>query len=214
MYFKFPMYFGILFITLVLGCRRWRQLKRADKMLVLLVGLTILQEIVAYGCYKVFRNNMFTYHVYSPIEFFVICLFFNEQNKILKQNNIGIGLGIIGILAGISNTVFLQPLNVFNSYYLLFEGTMIILLCLLSLYSILINDNVNFKMQSFFWVTLALMFYWSITYTGWGVFSFIDMKKKTLYHIYDIVIYVSNLMFYSFLSIILFNYKKLNYSVT
>jgi hypothetical protein len=123
-------------------------------------------------------------------------------------------IGTAGIFISIANTVFLQPFKIFNSYYLLFEGTIIILLCLLSLSDILLNELPDFKNQSFFWVTLALLFYWSTTYTGWGVFGVLEMRKSPIIKIIEIVLFFSNMSFYGVISYVFINYKKLTHSAT
>jgi len=211
---KYPVYFGVLLMTLVLGCRKWKELQTADKVLASLIAITILQEIIAYFSYKIIKNNMYTYHFYSPIELFLICYYFNERSRFLKKRNIGLIIGGVGIVVSLANTIYLQPLKIFNSYYLLFEGAAIILLCLLSLSDILLNELIDFKKQSFFWITLALLFYWSTTYTGWGIFGMLDMRKSGLLKILEIVLFFSNLSFYGVISMVFINYKKLTPSVT
>ncbi len=210
---RLPIYILLVLITFISGYRRWNMLYKADKIITILMGLTLVQELAAYLCFKIFRNNMFTYHIYSPVEFFLICLYFNTSSAFLKRTNIGIIIGVAGVVLSIINSWYFQPLNTFNSYYLLFEGTVIIILCLFSLCEILLADIPDFRKRSYFWITLALMFYWSVTYTGWGIYNLLDAGRSSLYIISERIIYTANLMFYLGIAAIFFNYHKLISSV-
>jgi hypothetical protein len=201
-------YLFLLSIILVLGFRKWNILQPADKVIIVLIGLTLLQETAAFLCYKYMGNNIFTYHIYSPIEFFLLCMYFNQINRMLKRKNIGLLIGIAGIAVGIINTSRFQSLMTFNSYYLLFEGTIIIILCLLTLCDILLSDSLDFNKRSYFWVTLALMLYWSITYTGWGIFNLLDAKNTSLLKTFTTISQGSNIVFYLSIGLIFTYYKK------
>src|ERR1044072_8325350 len=100
-------------------------LKNKDKsntLLCILLGLTLANELVAYFAAKKFGNNLIVYHSFSPIQFFVVALYFNYNIPEFKKYNLGIYIGIAGIILGFINTFFIQGVNVFNSFYVLFEG--------------------------------------------------------------------------------------------
>lgn len=201
-------YLLLLFITFCLGARKWGILQASDKVITVLIGLTLLQEATAFLCYKYIGNNIFTYHIYSPIEFFLICFYFNLINKILRKNNIGLLIGIAGVIVSIINTSNFQPLKTFNSYYLLFEGTIIIILCLLTLCDVLLSDSFDFNRRSYFWITLALMLYWSITYTGWGIFNLLNAENRSFLKTFMVISQGSNIVFYISIGFVFIYYKK------
>lgn len=203
-----PIYLILLSTTFLMCCFRWRNLKPADKLIPTLLGLTVLQELAAYGCYKLYQNNMPTYHIYSPVEFFILCLYFNRSTKTFGKRNLGFSIGLIGVAAGIINTAYLQPILTFNSYYLLFEGTVIIIMCLVSLCEILLEETQDFINRPSFWFILALMLYWSVTYTGWGVFNLLQGTSSKLHIVFTSILYIANLLFYATIAVISITYKK------
>lgn len=201
-------YFLLLFVTFFLGARKWPMLQVSDKVITVLIGLTLLQEATAYLCYKYIGNNIFTYHIYSPIEFFLICAYFNSINKLLRKNNIGLLIGVAGVIISIINTSNFQPLRTFNSYYLLFEGTIIIILCMLTLCDVLLSDSFDFNRRSYFWITLALMLYWSITYTGWGIFNLLSAEDRSFLKTFMLISQGTNIVFYMSIGFVFIYYKK------
>lgn len=206
-------YLLLLLITFALGCSKWRMLLYADKVLVILIGLTFLQETAANLVYTITGSNAVTYHIYSPIEFFLLCLYFNDTNPLFKKNRTGIVIGVSGVLLSIGNTIWLQHVNTFNSYYLLFEGTCIVILCLLSLCGILLDEQLDFKRQPYFWVTLCLLFYWCLTFTSWGVYNLLDDSSIILSNTMEVTLYTANVLLYACIATVFFNYKKLIHSV-
>ena len=202
-------YLTLLAITFCLGIYRWRQLNSSDRIIAVLIALTLVQEIVAFVGYWFWRHNLFTYHFYSPIEFFIICYYFNSNSAILVKRNWGILLGVFGIGVAIVNTLFFQPITVFNSYYLIFEATFIIILCLLSLAEQLLDDSVHLKSTQFM-ITVVLLLYWSLTYIGWGVFE--RLVSGWLLRISKVLLQLTNYIFYASIAIIFLRYHKLNRS--
>lgn len=209
-----PVYLVLLFLTGVLAIKQWPFLKSADKLIAAMVFIAMLQETVAYACDKLMQNNMFTYHFYSPVEFVIVCLYFNANSRLLGKRNTGIALAVFGVLVSIMNTLLFQPLNTFNSYFVLFEATTIIILCLLSLFETLSDNFLEFRKLSHFWITVALLLYWSCTYTSWGIFSLININDRSMLYLAEWILYCSNLMFYLLIGAVFLNYKKLILSGT
>lgn len=206
---RFIIYLIFLLTAFFTGASKWKIFARTDRWLVLLMGITIVQEACAYFFSMRFRSNLITYHVYSPVEFFIICSYFNGTVRLLKRRHAGIIIGVAGIVIAVLNTLLLQPLSSINSYYLLFEGCLIIILCQFSLLQILMNEEANpYRLMSF-WITVCFLFYWSITFAGWGLYGILVQRHLTAGPVVDMVLYLSNLIFYIVIACIFFNYSRL-----
>ncbi len=201
-------YLIILLLTTIAAWRRYPILNQAGKTIVWLVSLTLLSETVARICALTVHNNMFVYHIYNPLQFFLICMFFNYSVAQFRQRNIGIYIGVAGVIVGVLNTALLQPLLTFNSYYLLFEGLMIILLSLYSFYQILIkeDDYEIIKNPNFLFTALMLVF-WSFSYVFWGMKDYLDVLLTSGYHYKFLQLLV--IAFYSSFLYIFINYNRL-----
>jgi hypothetical protein len=73
-------------------------------------------EILATVSAKLFENNLFGLHIYTIVQFVVLTLFFRNCFKIFNikfKYFLILGIGICPILL---NSIFIQPLDTFNSY--------------------------------------------------------------------------------------------------
>lgn len=152
---------------------------------------------------------MVFYHVYSPVELLLVSFYFNESVLMLKKRNWGLLIGLSGIVAAIINAFIFQPVTTINFNFLLLEGTIISVFCLLSFHQIVLDEKFIVTALTQFWVTSLLLIYWCLTYTGWGVFMLAEHDQSILRQTFHKILVGSNLLFYmGFVSIFLF-YKKL-----
>lgn len=200
---------SLSFCAFATGAFRWRQLSQADKWLCYLMLLSVLQEFIAYAAAKALRNNLFTYHVYNPLELLVICFYFNESIDVLKGRYLGVWIGLGGMLLSLFCTLVLQPVWTFNSFFLMFEGFCVILLSLLAFYRILIKDDESSPLRkAHFWITACLLVYWSSTYTTWGLYT-IFQQRNYYVDLAGNVISIANVLFYAGISLLFVRYLKL-----
>lgn len=203
---RFIVYLLLLVLAFVSGAYRWKLLSEADKWLCFLLLLTVLQEIIAYASGWLFRNNLFTYHVYSPLELFIICMYFNDCVPVLRKKNLGLWIGTAGIVLSIVASTWLQPLSGFNSLFLMFEGLCVILLCMFAFYKLLLQEDISLRGMAHFWITVCFLVYWSITYASWGLYSiFLEQNLKWA----NAVLLGSNMIFYVGILILFLRYPKL-----
>jgi hypothetical protein len=205
----FCVYFFLLIAFAVTGILRWRHLSTADKFLAVLAGLTIVDEAIAFLFHEHNRNNMVVYHIYSPLELLLLSLYFNQSVVALRRWNAGIIVGIAGFVAAAVNAMVFQPTTGMNSNFLLLEGTAIIVFCLLSLHQIVLDEIHQSYRLAHFWITCLLMIYWSLTFTGWGVYMLVDKQEHLLYSIFYKVLSGANLIMYAGLALIFLFYKML-----
>lgn len=149
-------------------------------MIVILLGCTLISEYMADLLARRYHNNMVVYHVYAPLHLLLVSLYFNQSIPSFKRRRLGWYIGLVGIIVAVINSLFLQPIEVFNSYYLLFAGFLIISMSLYAFYKILENDDVSTLNNPHFWISLLLLFFWSVTYFHWSVYEILS-KAMTEY---------------------------------
>lgn len=170
---------AMIIIAVVCGIYRYKYLDGASRILLLMISIGLSNEIIAYYFAKVYHNNMKVYNSYSIVELFILSLYFDKSIAIFQKWHIGIYIGSIGVVLGITNFLFLQSLSSFSTNYLLFEGFCIILMALIAFYYLLLNqDDLRLYRYPHFWFTSILLFFWSVTYVTWGIFPIIHSKEN------------------------------------
>src|SRR4051812_14478048 len=101
-------YFLLLILCFGVSLAQLQYLSKADRYISALLFLTIASESVSWYFETAYHNDMVVFHVSCPIELFLICCYFGESVPVLKSKKIGPLLGVIGIVAAIGNSIFLQ----------------------------------------------------------------------------------------------------------
>lgn len=201
-------YLCALCFSFVIGLIKFRRLDQATRILILLLGLTIGSEGLAFSFAKRHVNNMPIYHFYSPIELFISSLYFNYSVPALRKNNIGWYIGLIGIVAGFLNAKYLQPLTSFNSYFLLFEGFCILSLSLFAFYTILENEEFLIFKTPHFWICCIMMFFWGVTYASWSLYNTLGTRKIEVIPYFGLLLLAFNVINYLAFGIVFIFYPK------
>lgn len=201
-------YFSILiFISFKCVILR-KELSKADKWITIWIFATIISELCGiYGILK-YKNNMPVFHIWSPIELFLISMYFNESVAFLKKYKIGIIIGIIGCLVALINVIFFQPINTLNSIFLLFEGFVIICYCLFAFYFLVLKEQ-EIIYNTHFWFTTFLLVYWSSIFVFWGIYSFLHTTFKQYMIAATYLLWIINILTYTGIGIVFINYRKM-----
>lgn len=209
MFIKLIAYLGLLLVTSVAGVASWSKLRAVDRLIAVLMILTLLAETSAFTIFYNRGNSFIVYHLYNPIQFLLVSLYFNRSTRQLRKHNVGLYIGSIGLLLGILNSVCFQRPTNSNSYFLLFEGTVIIIYCLLAFHQILLDEELLPFGFAHFWITVCFLIFWTTTFTGWGIYAVTDESDDTINSLFDKVLTVANFVFYGGIASVFLNYKKL-----
>lgn len=204
----YGIYFSIIASGLISSLINRKFLHPADKYLHYLLLCNIVVELSAIYFMKVYKNNMYVYNIFSPIELFLIALYFQERIDWLKKRKIGIYIGCVGIIFAICNSIFWQPINTINSIFLLFEGFVIIGLCVFSYYQLMLHrqpiiSNVHF------WFTTIFLFYWSCLFSYWGMYDMLLTELNSYMNPATYILWIVNIVSYLGLATIFLFYKKI-----
>lgn len=171
----------VLLLVSVFAIFYFRKMDRASRIICVLIWIASLTEALAWYSAKRFRTNLPVYHIFSYLEFILVCLYFNYSIATFRRRNIGYYIALTGIVLGLANTIFLQPLNTLNSNFIFLECLCIVSMSLYSLYRLLlVNDNLYLQNNTHFWVPCVLIFYWCTTLFSWGMYDFFAglLQKK------------------------------------
>lgn len=202
-------YLAIILGASISSLLRWKLLSKADLWICLLLCLAFVQESVSFFYEQKYQNNYPTYHFYTPVELSFICFYFVRSLRLKRPNlTSGIMAGVC-VLLSVLNTIYLQPLKHINSNYLLIEGCICISFCLLSFYNILLRDDYAPSKQVQFWITIAFLFYWSLSYVNLGLYGSLAKTPKSIEKILTYTLYFANILFYIGMGVIFLRYPKL-----
>lgn len=201
-------YLGVLVFAFLSSLVRYKRVDRAAKILPTMLGVTLLSEFLGYVFAIKYHNNMPVYHFFAPTQLILIILYFSRSIDVLKTKKTWLYFSIIGIIAGIVNTLFLQPLDTFNTYYLLFEGICIISFCLFAFYRMLENDDTAVLNNPHFWVSCIFLFFWCTTYINWALYKILGTKMHQMMPFIGISIWIINIITYLGLASVFLFYPK------
>lgn len=198
----------LLFLTVIATVIRWKELRNTDRIIGFFILLAGFGELASYFLIKFVGSNYFFSHIYSPIELFVLCFYFNQSILSFRKRNLGIYIGIVGIIVSLIDSIFFQnPFTSLNSYFLLFEASVIIVLCLISFFQILMDEERMPYNFAHFWITIGLLFFWCSTFTGWGLFSLLGRSEAL--SLFTMLLRCIQWILYGALLLVLIRYKKL-----
>ena len=201
-------YLPLLFIAAAIALFYWRILSLADRWMSILLIVTIIQECISR--FLAFQgNNFITFHIYTPIELFLISIYFDRSISFKRPYRVGIIVGVAGIILAAINTIFFQSVKGINSYFLIFEACVILSFCMLSFYRLLIRDNIIPRRMTHFWLTICFLFYSSLTFVIYGLYGAMIGHDTSLAKIFDLTLYFANLFLYFGIALVFFRYKKL-----
>ena len=192
------------------GIYRFKKLDISSTIIAVLVCCAFINEGAAYYMARRYHNNLLLYAIYSFFEFGFLCLYFNTVIDVFARKNIGIYNGLIGILFGILNLIFVQKSGSLNSYYLFLESLGIVGMSLFAFFRMLLkNESLRLPGYVHFWFTSIIIFFWSITFLYWGLLDYFTHElKHNVWEIYVAELVIGIITYTGFGCVFLF-YPKM-----
>lgn len=205
----YHLYLFILILTTCTGLFRLRQLDQASKFICLLVGFNLIVESTAYAAARLHDSNMIVYGIATPIQTVIACLYFNYGIEAFKRRKVGILIATISLVMGVLNTVFLQPLGHFPSYFLTISGALIVGLTLVGYFHIF-NGPYERKLTSLpeFWFLGTFLFFWIMTAVFWCAYDYFGQETQDYAAFFNYFILSINLVYYLSIGLIFLLYPK------
>lgn len=139
--------------------------KRFTKVFWTLAVLLLVAVIISYSAYILYQNqtnNMYLLHIYTVLEYTLWSMFYYQlfKNKVVKK--VIVGMLIIFVLFSITNTIYWQPLEIYNSYSRSVEGAFLLCFAIAWFYKVFVDSKI-IKLEShpIFWINSAVLVYFS-----------------------------------------------------
>lgn len=169
------------------------------KFICILLGFTMLTEMLAAYMALRYRQNRMVYHLYAPVSLTMIALYYNYSIKELGKYYAGYFVAVVGIIAAFFNTLYFQPLQVMDSNITLLAGICIVIMVMVAFYKIYTDEsNRRFAHSPHFWLSLLFLFYYCTTFLLFGLMEY--CLEKQMHHILQGMywfLWGVNLIFYS-----------------
>ncbi len=204
---RYYIYLSVLLLAILGGIRKLNHKDSSYKILIGLLCLTFISELTSYWAAIKIQNNMFVYHFFAPLQLIILGKYFDSINHNKKQK-IGFIIGIIGAIIAVVNTIYFQPLKILNSNFLLFEGLVIMGLSLYTFQGILTNEKIDIYKYGHFWMIVIFIFFWSITYTWWALYTVLQEKERFLLLNVTQVLWAVNIITYSAIGFVLIYFSS------
>lgn len=199
----------LLCISLLLPLR-YRQADKASVFLCLLIWLVFFTEMTAMYAASRYHNNMPVYAIYGFIEFVLVSLYFNYSIDTFRKHNIGYFIALAGIIIGIINSIWYQPVFTLNTIYIFLECIGIVCMSLYSFYrQLLTGTTLRLHERVHFWFPCIFLFNWCATLSCWGLYDHFRNTVKDKIPILNISLTFVNILTYLAFGIVFLLYPKM-----
>lgn len=202
----------LLWPIAAIAVSRYNILDQAAKIICCLTVLTCFTETIALYYSHFYHFNMPVYAVFNIIQMALICVYFNYSIDIFYKKNLGYHFACISIILGILNLIYLQPINSFNSYYLVFESLGIISMSLFSFFRLLLmHEQLRIKYYIHFWIPVCFVFFWSVTFLSWSLHDYIVLFHASPLNILilEALTVIAEIITYSAIGFLFYYYPKM-----
>lgn len=181
-----------------IGILGFRKYTMALKMLAILLVCTFIFEFLAELAAYLYKNNLFVYHFFNPIEYslFAIIYFFLFEKLVIKR------IILITLLfytpLSIYNSFNWQPYfdNYINSYAILSESILLVFYSLSFLYITMDKHNGSIYKIPAFWMNAGILIFFSTNIFFWGYYNSLIRSEQNLNVFYKILFW-ENVLLYS-----------------
>ncbi len=148
----------------ILAVWRWRSGDREQKLLGILIGISILVECLALlvGGAWLQLNNLFLLHIFTVVEFCFLVYLFGPKIKNLISGQTLWYLMVAFTVFALGNSIFIDGISRFNAFARAIEGVLIIAIVLFYFYTLLKSLEIRHLDRSpLFWIGAGLLIYFS-----------------------------------------------------
>lgn len=150
-----------ILITFWIGVLRFRVANREERVLILLVGISLLAELISSALWRNQLNNIFISHLYVPIELFLMLLYFRAQFSGVVKTLIGV-VGIVFVVGSIIDSTLIHSPFEMNDISRTVECIILIAVSLLTWGRIMKTMEASRLIDlPLFWINAAVLVYFS-----------------------------------------------------
>lgn len=193
---RFIFYLFLLLLIFLKGVENYSKLSTPFKVVTILIGCTLLSEMLSRIAIEIGGKSFPVYHFFIPIQFILLSSVYSYllDNRVVKKNyRYGV---VIFICLCLINGFFYQSLSKFPSNTLLLSSLIMIFLSLLLFRQIFYyEDNERLSNSSQFWFNCAVLVFFTITFLFWSLYNSL-LRNKISTKPFATFIYFVNIFFY------------------
>ncbi|HZH95162.1 MAG TPA: hypothetical protein VEY06_04720, partial [Flavisolibacter sp.] len=127
------------------------------------------------------KNNLFLYHIFTPVEYLLFCLIYYRafESSVLRKSVLWSIIGFVVVCIYLS--LFVEPLEINNSYAKVIESLLITVWVLLYFRQLVSADKIiNFNKEPLVWISLGLLTYFIGNLFTEGMFNLLVKEYAPL----------------------------------
>lgn len=187
----------VMGLGIIAGAFRFKLLARSVRWFYLLLLISFLTEMVAWGVGKVFKTNIIVFHFFIVIQFALVALAYQQELTKYKQ---WILLSVIGLLS----VSFLNTLLKFDSLFVEYPTTvrtcsnlLIVAWSLIYLKTLLdTTRSDSFTEYPLFWISIGWLLFIGVTFFSLGAFNFINTSNSSFRSLFQYLRITANFALY------------------
>ena len=149
-------------LAIVVGALRWQRLSQAQRVLLAMLGLVLLNYIASRVFISHVRNSYPFFYSYIAIEFAFLAVLFRGKLLLLRSASVTYGIIAAVLLFTTASGAFWQSYWVFPSHARMLESLLVVAFCALYFVQVLRKLDVeNLERTFMFWVTTGLLVYFA-----------------------------------------------------
>lgn len=155
-------------IPLIIGLRKFARLDPGLRLLTINLLIAVLVEIIGYTLMATIKHNQVVYSLYTPVEFIIFVLMFRhwlKQEKLKKVLTLSIPISIVlwagGNLWFLIQGDWMNSQLVVNDLFLSIQSVFFIIISIMTLLNIINDVSTPAVRNPVFWVTTAILFYFT-----------------------------------------------------
>ena len=202
------LYFSILTSGIVAGRLRYQFLDKGGRIILLLLAVTLINEIAVASFMWADLNRTRIYHFFSPVELSLLSWYFFVTTVRGGQKFIP-WLVTLYCAAAAGNILFVQSIEDLNKNYIIMESFLVITMSLYALFKILINEQIALPFcYNHFWFWSLLLLYFSVTFFFWLCIGIFYAEKSPFFAVANYLHIAANLVMYSGFALVIYLQPK------
>lgn len=204
---RLVVYLVVISILFFIGLALFKKLSNSSKILVALIGLGLASDIVARFIAAATRYSTPGYHLYIPLQYFLLALFYGIH---LKKYGLWFSYSpLLMLVLAILNTIYFQSIWAIPSNMVLICSLSYIIYALITFNYLLNNvSEVSLLKSDLFWSNAITLAYFTCTFFCWSFYNFFVKKKINTTLIADIIYYANHIYYLTLGMAIIMNSRK------
>ena len=198
----FIAYYALITIALLLSFVAWTKGHKRFFYLLILLTLTLLTELLAHLLINEKIEFVWMYHIFCPLEYTLLSLFFIAKIKISKLRTVFVVCIPVFIIFSIFISWLFYNFKTMPGINIGIEGFFLFCICTFRLFNLDINENRTIFKNSDFWICTGLLIFFGVCSIFFGVYTpLFNLSIINAFQLFGLIVEPLNLLLYSFIII-------------